>query len=176
MRLIIICISLLASTTILIAACGDDSAPLDAPTRVPDTIAATEPLPPTTSPAASPAANPAATPVPIPTAAASPTDSPVPTAALEPSPTPVATEAELFLQLVNPEELEVITEKSSIEIVGRTRVDAVVTVNDTFVEPDSDGLFSSVVELEEGPNIIEVIASITSGRQTDLVLVVTYIP
>ena len=156
MRLIIICISLLASTTILIAACGDDSAPLDAPTRVPDTIAATEPLPPT--------------------AAASPTDSPVPTAALEPSPTPVATEAELFLQLVNPEELEVITEKSSIEIVGRTRVDAVVTVNDTFVEPDSDGLFSSVVELEEGPNIIEVIASITSGRQTDLVLVVTYIP
>lgn len=172
MRLIIICISLLASTTILIAACGDDSAPLDAPTRVPDTIAATEPLPPTPSPAATPAA----TPVPIPTAAASPTDSPVPTATLEPSPTPVATEAELFLQLVNPEELEVITEKSSIEIVGRTRVDAVVTVNDTFVEPDSDGLFSSVVELEEGPNIIEVIASITSGRQTDLVLVVTYIP
>ena len=88
----------------------------------------------------------------------------------------MATEAELFLQLLNPEELEVITEDSSIEIVGRTRVDAVVTINDTLVEPDSDGLFSSVVEVEEGPNIIEVIASIASGVQTDLVLVVIYIP
>ena len=78
--------------------------------------------------------------------------------------------------MVNPEAFEVITEKSSIEIVGRTRVDAIVTVNDTVVEPDNDGLFSSVVEMEVGPNIIEVIASIASGEQTDLVLVVTYAP
>ena len=119
---------------------------------------------------------PVATPVPIPTATASPTEIPVSKGTLEPSPTPVATEAELFLQLVNPEELEVITEESSIEVVGRTRVDAVVTINDTLVEPNSDGLFSLAVDVEEGPNIIEIIASIASGEQTDLVLVVIYIP
>jgi hypothetical protein len=52
----------------------------------------------------------------------------------------------------------------------------VVTINDTVVEPDIDGEFSLDVPLEEGPNIIEVVASVASGEQMDLVLVAIYLP
>ena len=55
-------------------------------------------------------------------------------------------------------------------------MDAVVTVNDTLVEPNIDGRFSLNVDLEVGPNIIEVVASVASGDQEDLVLVVIYLP
>ena len=95
---------------------------------------------------------------------------------MAPTATQIATEGELFLQLLNPAEEEVITESPSIEVVGRTRIDAVVTVNDSVVEPDGDGRFASTVQLEEGPNIIEVVTSVASGEQIDLVLVVIYIP
>ncbi len=87
-----------------------------------------------------------------------------------------ATEAAFFLQLIDPQGQEIITEEEIIHVAGRTRVDAVVTVNDTLTEPDSDGLFTSTVELEEGPNVIEVIASVASGEQEELILVVIYVP
>ena len=90
--------------------------------------------------------------------------------------TPVATEGDLFLQLISPPELEVFTETGTLTVVGRTRVDAVVTINDSVVEPDIDGEFSLDVPLEEGPNIIEVVVSVDSGEQLDLVLVAIYLP
>ncbi|MDA1272334.1 MAG: hypothetical protein O3A93_13965 [Chloroflexi bacterium] len=93
-----------------------------------------------------------------------------------PSATPAAIEGDLFLQLLDPLEAEVFTEVSPLRVAGRTRVDAVVTVNDTIVEPDIDGKFSLDVPLEEGPNIIEVVASVASGEQQDLVLVAIYLP
>ena len=93
-----------------------------------------------------------------------------------PSPTPVATEGELFLQLVEPTETEVFTDAGSLAVAGRTRVDAVVTINDSLVEPNIDGEFSLDVPLEEGPNIIEVVASVASGEQLDLVLVAIFLP
>lgn len=94
----------------------------------------------------------------------------------EPTATPIATEAEFFLQLVEPAEPEVITAESTIEVIGRTRVDAVITVNDTLVEPDGEGVFTAEVELEEGPNFVEIVSSVASGEQADIVLVVIYVP
>ncbi len=85
-------------------------------------------------------------------------------------------EAELSLELLEPQGLEVITGDSRIQLVGSTRIDALVTVNDSVVEPDVGGLFAFGVDLEEGPNIIEIVASISSGDQKDLVLVVVYSP
>ena len=51
-----------------------------------------------------------------------------------------------------------------------------ITVNDTVVEPDVDGRFESTVALEVGANIIEVVVSVVTGEQQDLVLVVIYAP
>ena len=53
---------------------------------------------------------------------------------------------------------------------------AVVTINDSLVEPNIDGEFSLDVPLDVGPNIIEVVASVASGEQMDLVLVAIYLP
>ena len=111
------------------------------------------------------------------------TDSPAvvatPTQALAtdvPSSTPVATAGDLFLQLVKPAETEIFTAVSPMKVTGRTRVDAIVTINDAIAEPDIDGMFTLDVPLEEGPNIIEVVSSVASGEQMDLVLVAIYEP
>ena len=82
----------------------------------------------------------------------------------------------MFLQLVEPTETEVFIDVGSLAVAGRTRVDAMVTINDTIVEPDIDGGFSLDVPLEEGPNIIEVVSSVAGGEQMDLVLVAIYLP
>ncbi len=116
---------------------------------------------------------PQATLIPANTASPNPTSAPTTETATA---TPVATEGDLFLQLINPPELEVFTETGTLTVVGRTRVDAVVTINDSIVEPDIDGEFSLDVPLEEGPNIIEVVASVDTGEQLDLVLVAIYLP
>ncbi|RUA23916.1 MAG: hypothetical protein DSY79_01495 [Chloroflexi bacterium] len=107
------------------------------------------------------------------------TRSPNPTSASPteaPTATPVATEGDFFLQLISPAELEVFTEVGTLSVVGRTRVDAVVNINDSIVEPNIDGEFSLDVPLDVGPNIIEVVASVASGEQMDLVLVAIYLP
>ena len=154
MRLAVTFTTLLTLGALLLAACGgNDPATAIAPaaTTAPTTPSETE-----------------ATAIP-------PTTAPTPQPTSEPTATPAATEADLFLQLLEPDALEVITEEPRIRIVGRTRVDAIVTVNDTVADPDGEGVFSTEVALEDGPNIIEVIASIGSGEQTDLILVVIYI-
>ena len=81
-----------------------------------------------------------------------------------------------MLHIVEPVEAETLTTNPILFVSGRTRVDAVVTVNDTFVDPDIDGLFSAEIQLEEGPNRIEVVASIATGEQLWKVLVVIYEP
>ena len=88
----------------------------------------------------------------------------------------VPLEGPLFLQLINSEETEVFVQEANSEAAGRTRVDAVITVNDTVVEPDVDGRFESTVALEVGANIIELVVSVVTGEQQDLVLVVIYAP
>ena len=148
--------------------------------------ATTEPLAPTQAPAATAEPTPPANASPASTATATaepsvePTGEATPIPTIAPTPEPTATpadaEPELTLELLVPEELEIITEESRIELVGSTRVDAIITINDTVVEPDGDGVFSLGVDLEEGPNIIEIVASVASGEQKDLVLVVIYIP
>ncbi len=156
------------------AACGGDSSTVVvAPTQAPVATTAPTPLP-TTIPA--PAATATAEPTVAPIATIAPTLEPTATPVAEPTPAPADAESELTLELLEPEDLEVITEEPRIEIVGSTRIDAVVTINDTVVEPDGDGLFSLGVDLEEGPNLIEIVASVASGEQKDLVLVVVYLP
>lgn len=107
-----------------------------------------------------------------------PTDTPEPTVASTPAPTATPTPApdQFVLDIVNPADTETITTSPTITIQGRTRVDAVVTVNDQFVTPDVNGNFSADVPLQEGPNDIEVVASIASGDELSKVLTVIYTP
>ena len=124
---------------------------------------------------------PIVTPVPTATATPSPTPTPVetvaPSSTVTPAPTPTQDPTEVFfLAMESPEETESFVTDDSIEVVGRTRIDAVVSVNDTVVEVDTEGRFSHTVQLEEGPNVIEVVSSIATGDELDQVIVVIYTP
>ena len=63
---------------------------------------------------------------------------------------------------------------ADLVVKGQTEVDAVVSVEGVTIEVDEDGKFSSVVTLEEGPNLIEVEASNFEGDEGSVVLTVIY--
>ncbi len=82
----------------------------------------------------------------------------------------------LFLEMISPETDELFVAQSSYEFSGRTTVDALLSVNDTVLDVDEQGRFAFMVDLEEGPNVIEVVASNGLGEQYDEVLLVIYEP
>ena len=127
---------------------------------------------------------PEATSSPSPAATLSATPTPFPTTTLSATPTSFPTlrrpallaKEELFLHLVSPVSTEVVVNQSSIEIIGRTRVDALVTVSDYVLEPDIEGWFQQEMQLDPGANIIEVIVSVANGEEKSQVLAVIYVP
>jgi len=90
--------------------------------------------------------------------------------------TPSDSRQELFLQINYPAEVELVSAEPLITIVGKTRADAIVTLNDLLVEPDALGDFEVEVSLIEGPNVFEILASIGSGKYLSEILTVIYLP
>lgn len=127
------------------------------------------------------------TPVPVPTNVTPPTPTAVPATATAVPPTatpePTATPTEVpdaigafFLHIAEPDELEAFVTTDTFDIVGRTSVDALVSVNDEFPEVAIDGTFTSTVTLDEGPNVIEVVASTSAGDESSIVILIIYEP
>jgi len=81
-----------------------------------------------------------------------------------------------FLEVLSPETSEIIVDTDSVTVSGNTTADAVVSVNDSFVGVDLNGYFETVVQLEDGVNMIEVVASLASGEQFDQVIAAIYSP
>lgn len=162
-------------------------------TPVPDRVQATQTGGPATSTAtsqASPSVTPTRTPTPGagPTAVPSPTQSsssptPTPTRSALPTATPrpvvtnpVATvSTDLTLDIFGIGE-ETIVKGSSIIVAGRTRADAVLSINGVIIPMDADGRFEVTVALNMGPNLIEVVASDLDGNQKSRVLLVVALP
>ena len=63
-----------------------------------------------------------------------------------------------------------------VEVIGVTIPSAVVSVNGNVAELDEEGNFTMMVVLEEGPNLIEVIASDSEGNQESRTLATIYVP
>jgi hypothetical protein len=127
------------------------------------------------------------TPKPVPTNVAPPKPTQVPatatavppTATPEPTATPTAVPNAIgafFLHIAEPESGEAIVTTDTFDVVGRTSVDALVSVNDEFPEVGIDGVFTSTVTLDEGPNVVEVVASTASGDESSIVLLIIYEP
>lgn len=104
-----------------------------------------------------------------PTADRLPTLTPTPT--LDP-----LTAGVFFLEIVDPTEPESVVDTPTFTVTGRTRADAIVSVNDLIVAPDVDGVFSLVLTLDEGPNVIEIVASVANKDPLDRILAVIYAP
>ena len=82
----------------------------------------------------------------------------------------------LFLTIESPSSLEVVVDQAQLVISGETRLDALLTVGGDIVEPDINGKFTHEVTLNEGHNVIEILASTSAGEQKDLILAVIYKP
>jgi bacillopeptidase F len=85
------------------------------------------------------------------------------------------TETSFFLTVTQPVDSST-TNSDKVEVKGRTSLGAVVSVNGELAEVDDGGSFTTMVVLEEGPNLIEVIASDLEGNQESRTLVIMYVP
>ena len=89
-----------------------------------------------------------------------------------PTPTPEAPETSFFLDVIQPVDNSIVN-TDKVEVRGDTRPRAVVSVNEEITSVGSDGIFSVTITIEEGPNIIEVIASDEKGNEAMTILTVT---
>ena len=51
-----------------------------------------------------------------------------------------------------------------------------MSINGTLIEVDGEGAFTTSLLVEEGPNLIEVLASNLAGQEAYQLLTVIYIP
>jgi hypothetical protein len=82
--------------------------------------------------------------------------------------------AGLTLNVTQPTD-ESIVRSNPISITGNIKPEADIMVNGLSIEVEN-GHFSALVELEPGPNIIDVSASDSSGKQASKYLTVVYVP
>ena len=68
------------------------------------------------------------------------------------------------------------TKQPSIPVLGATRPDAVVAINGNPVESGASGIFGGTSSLEEGANLVEVVATDIDGNVRSAVIAVFYIP
>ena len=81
----------------------------------------------------------------------------------------------LFLTIKTPQNQTAVNTKN-IMVSGTTIPEATLSISGATVAVDSQGSFSTPVQLEEGPNLIEVIASDYSGNEVSSSLEIIYIP
>lgn len=97
---------------------------------------------------------------------------PAPTLAAVTTPTPSSA---FTLTLETPHDGETL-HVSPVLVIGQTSPGAVVSVNDAVSIANPQGRFSLAVPLQEGPNVLEVIASDSAGEQVFVILTVLYQP
>lgn len=79
-----------------------------------------------------------------------------------------------FLLLITEPENESIVSTPALPLSGRTGPNAIVSLNGRSVPVDRFGYFSSTVRLDEGPNVIDVVATNDDGHTLSTVLAVIY--
>ena len=91
-----------------------------------------------------------------------------------PVPSPETSPTGFYLAVTQPVDGGIVN-VDKVEVRGSTSPGAVVSVNDEIALADTQGVFTVTISLEEGPNIIEVIASDEEGNEATTSLVVTLV-
>ena len=81
-----------------------------------------------------------------------------------------------FLLLVTEPPDQSIVFNNPVRLSGRTRSEAVVSVNGVWVPVDSLGIFTTMVNLEPGPNIVDVVATNNDGQVLSSVVATIFRP
>ena len=133
---------------------------------------------PTQSPVQNPTANNALPPVVEQSTQTSEPQTTIPQATLivePPTATPFNSVMAVALQVLSPQDQEVVT-TGQIDIIGTAPVNTIITIDDQILIVGADQQFKTSVFLEEGPNLIEVIASDLEGNESFLEITVIYEP
>ena len=101
-----------------------------------------------------------------------PTDNPI--ATLQPTPWEEVS-GTLWVRILSPADNEIVN-VSSVEVQGEAPADTVLSVNDEIVIVSSDQVFSLPVALEEGINVIEIVASDYDENEVSFIMTITYQP
>jgi len=93
-------------------------------------------------------------------------------------PTPTLTsKPSIFLILDQPKDEEVVSKKI-ISISGKTAADAIVSVitnnDEQVLAPTATGDFSTTTTIEDGHNLIEIIAIVPNGESTSISRTITF--
>ena len=80
-----------------------------------------------------------------------------------------------FSLTVSTPQNETVVSTFQTTVEGVASPDAVVSVNGALADVALDGSFSTLVSLEEGPNLIEVVASDYEGNEASEILTVIYV-
>ena len=102
----------------------------------------------------------------------------IPTAVIQPTPTNISLPepaGAIWLQVLSPLD-EAVVSAPQVDVIGSAPAGSVVSVNEEILLVGDDQQFHTVVLLEEGPNLIEIIASDENGNETSALLAVTYEP
>jgi hypothetical protein len=89
------------------------------------------------------------------------------------TPTSMTTPDELVLEITEPAD-EAVVDVSRITVSGSTLADAVISINGVIADVDYHGIFTGEVNLDVGPNVIEVVASDFYGNEKSTILTVIY--
>ena len=81
----------------------------------------------------------------------------------------------LWLQVLSPQD-EAVVNTPQVDVIGSAPAGAVISVNDEILIVGDDGQFKTTVSLDEGPNLIEIIASDDNGNETSFILTIIYEP
>lgn len=88
--------------------------------------------------------------------------------------TPLASQT-LWLQILSPVD-EAVVNTPQVEVTGSAPTSAVVSINDEILIVGDDEQFQTTVSLDEGPNLIEIIASDENGNEMPVLLTIMYEP
>lgn len=81
-----------------------------------------------------------------------------------------------FLLVITEPQDQSIVSGRNLRLSGRTGPEAIASVNGVSVNVDTLGFFSTIVTLEPGPNIIDVVATNNDGRVLSTVIAVIFRP
>lgn len=95
-----------------------------------------------------------------------------PTLAVETTPTPAS---DFPLAVETPLDGETLRASPWL-VIGRTQPGALVSVNDVVGFANEEGRFALAIALQEGVNVLEILASNTAGEQVFRILTVVYQP
>jgi hypothetical protein len=99
----------------------------------------------------------------------------MPTTTIPPTQTSAPETSGLWLQIISPLDEEVV-DTPQVDVLGSAPAGAVVSVNDEILIVGADQQFKVTLSLEDGPNLIEIIASDENGNELSMLLTVTFEP